>query len=404
MSKEVDIMPKLLIINVTCNQGSTGKIAEQVGVMMKDCGWDVYYAHGARRVNQSRLKTIPFSSVKDEYLHALKSLLFDADGLGSKQATRRLVKIIQEIKPDIIHLHNIHGYYLNYKILFGYLNTTNIKIVMTLHDCWLFTGHCVHFVTVNCMRWKTGCFACPLRYAGYKKSLIDRSAKNYVLKKAYIAGNRNLTLVPVSNWLGRLLKESFYKQHDIKVIQNGVDVNVFRPFQPSYCSQFRIIGVSNVWSKDKGLYDIFELRKYLDINQYRITLVGLSKGQIENLPAGISGIERANNQGELAHLYANADVLINPTYADTFPTVNLEALACGTPVVTYKTGGSPESLSVDTGVILEQGDVKGMAHAIEKMRNRPLSSKKCRDRILQMFNKDVRFQGYKELFERLLGS
>ena len=156
-------MPKLLIINVTCNQGSTGKISEQIGALMKSAGWDVYLAHGARRVNPSGLNTFQFSSVKDEYLHFVKSLFFDGDGLGSIVATKRLVNYIKDIKPDIIQLHNLHGYYINYKVLFGYLNKTQIPVVMTLHDCWSFTGHCVHPIIANCNKWKTECNHCPLK-------------------------------------------------------------------------------------------------------------------------------------------------------------------------------------------------------------------------------------------------
>lgn len=401
MLKEAD-MPTLLIINVTCNQGSTGKIAEQVGVMMKKRGWDVYYAHGARRVNTSQLKTIPFSSVRAEYIHALRSRIFDDDGLGSKRETKNLVEKIKEIKPDIIHIHNIHGYYINYKILFEYLNSTNIQVVMTLHDCWSFTGHCPHFVTANCDKWKTECHHCPLKNSDYKKSLIDRSRRNFKLKKQYIAENSNLHLIPVSYWLGDLVKQSIYQDKDIDVIQNGIDLSVFRPLSPNANKKYSIIGVSNVWHDSKGFSDILSLRQLLDKDSYEITLVGVSQRQKDDLPDGIIGILSTANQEELAALYSKSDVLINPTYADTFPTVNLEALACGTPVISYRTGGSPEAVDETTGVVVEQGDINALADAIRSMKKHPLSSDDCRKRAEEYFDKDKCFEKYIELYEGLI--
>lgn len=401
MLKEAD-MPTLLIINVTCNQGSTGKIAEQVGVMMKKRGWDVYYAHGARRVNSSQLKTIPFSSVRAEYIHALRSRIFDDDGLGSKRETKNLVEKIKVIKPDIIHIHNIHGYYINYKILFEYLNSTNIQVVMTLHDCWSFTGHCPHFVTANCEKWKIGCHHCPLKDSDYKKSLIDRSRRNFKLKKQYIAENSNLHLIPVSYWLGDLVKQSIYQDKDIDVIQNGIDLSVFRPLSPNVNKKYSIIGVSNVWHDSKGFSDILSLRQLLDKDSYEITLVGVSQRQKDDLPDGIIGILSTANQEELAALYSKSDVLINPTYADTFPTVNLEALACGTPVISYRTGGSPEAVDETTGVVVEQGDINALADAIRSMKKHSLSSDDCRKRAEDCFDKDKSFEKYIELYEGLI--
>lgn len=393
-------MPTLLIINITCNQGSTGKIAEQVGVLMQNKGWNVYYAHGARRVNPSQLKTIPFSSVRAEYMHALRSRLFDEDGLGSEKETRFLVEQIKIIKPDIIHIHNIHGYYLNYKILFEYLNNTNIQVVKTLHDCWDFTGHCTHFVTANCEKWKSECLDCPLSKKLYP--LIDRSTRNYRLKKKYVVGNHNLHLVPVSHWLEGFLRQSIYKDKDISVIQNGIDLNIFKPSDANNNGKFKILGVANVWDNNKGYLDVLLLRKKLDMDLFDITMVGLSQTQIKELPKGINGIASTSNQEELAKIYSQSDVLINPTYADTFPTVNLEALACGTPVITYNTGGSPEAIDIKTGVIIDKGDVEAMAEEIIKMKNSPLSSNDCRDRALRFFDKNECFKAYVLLFKKIL--
>lgn len=396
-------MPKLLIINITCNQGSTGKISEQVGLMMKQRGWEVFLAHGARRVNPSELSTIPFSSVKGEYFHALKSLLFDADGLGSTAATKQLVDKIKELKPDVIQIHNLHGYYLNYPVLFEYLNNTNIPVVMTLHDCWSFTGHCVHFVIAGCDKWKTGCHDCELKNKYPKKSILwDKSRRNYALKKKYLASNQNIHIVAVSEWLGGLVRQSFLKDNPLHVFHNGIELATYKPMGKSNDGIFRILAVSNVWHKDKGLYDIYKLRELLPEKEYTITLVGLSERQVKSLPSGIAGITRTSNQQELVDLYSKADVLINPTYADTFPTINLEAMACGTPVVTYETGGSPESITDKTGIVVKQGDVYGMAEAIKSLRANPISSEECRKHAEDCFDKDCCYMKYVSLYEALL--
>lgn len=396
-------MPNLLIINITCNQGSTGRISEQVGLLMKEHGWNVCLAHGARRINPSQLDIYQFSTKKDEYLHYAKSLLLDGDGLGSHKATLRLVEYIKEFKPDIIQLHNLHGYFLNYRILFEYINSTNIPVVMTLHDCWSFTGHCVHPVIARCNRWMTECHHCPLKSKYPKTTLgLDGSKRNYKLKRKYLSQSPNLHLVAVSEWLARWVRQSMLRNLPLHIIQNGIDLNVFRPYAKPVDGIFRILGVSNVWHKDKGLSDVKELRKILLQDRYDITLVGLSEKQIKQLPPGIKGIMRTSNQEELARLYSESDILINPTYADTFPTVNLEAMACGTPVVTYKTGGSPESLNEKTGVVVECGDVKAMADAIIRLSSNPLSSNDCRNRAVQFYNKDQCFDGYVELYEDLI--
>ena len=397
-------MPKLLIINVTCNQGSTGKISEQIGALMKSAGWEVYLAHGARRVNPSELITFQFSHVKDEYLHFVKSLLFDGDGLGSIVATKRLLRYIKNVKPDIIQLHNLHGYYINYKILFGYLNKTQIPVVMTLHDCWSFTGHCVHPIIANCDKWKSECNHCPLKNKYPKKTIgLDGAKRNFLLKQRYFTANKNLHIVAVSNWLASWLQQSILRTKPISIIHNGIDLDTFLPYKRTNSEKYRILGVSNVWLNDKGLLDVFKLRTLLPLEKYQITLVGLSTKQVKRLPEGIIGITRTSNQQELAKLYSDADVLINPTYADTFPTVNLEALACGTPVVTYKTGGSPEALSVDTGIVVEGGDVKGMADAImiKSVKTKEIINA-CRQRAVSNYDKNICFLEYAELYSELI--
>ena len=395
-------MPKLLPVNITANWGSTGKIAESIGVSAKNHGWDSYIAYG-RWCNPSQSELIKIGGPLDKYFHYAEQRLRDNEGLCSRRATERFIKHIEAIKPDIVQLHNIHDHYLNYKLLFEYLNRTDIKVVWTFHDCWAFTGHCFHFVTADCSKWKTGCFECPMKNV-LPKTVIDRSKEHFELKEQLFGGCKNLTIVPVSDWMAGFVRQSFLKEKRIEVIKNGVDLNVFKPSKDSNCDgECRVLAVSSVWNEDKGLSDIYKLRSLLP-SEYKITIVGLNEKQLKELPDGIDGIQRTQNVKALVDLYSGANVLINPTYADTFPTVNLEALACGTPVVTYRTGGSPEAIDENTGFVVEQGNIKEMAEAVKIIcgNGKNYYTEPCRQRAEACFDKDTCFEKYVELYEDLL--
>ena len=395
-------MPTLLQINVTANWGSTGKIAEQIGQCAIKNGWTSYIAYRWNH-NSSMSKLIRVSGKYGKYFHYLGNFLLDKEGLFSSRDTKQLITRIKEIKPDVIHLHNIHDHWLNYKLLFEYLNQTDIKIVWTFHDCWAFTGHCFHFVTKNCERWKTQCHDCPLQHE-YPKTLVDRSTKNFELKKKLFGGSKNLSVVVCSEWLGNFVKDSFLKDKPLTIIHNGVNLKVFRPTLPKKSiedGKFRILAVSNVWNKEKGIDDIYKLREFLS-DDYQITIVGLSEKQVKTLPSGIIGIQRTQNVQELVNLYSESDVLVNPTYADTFPTVNLEALACGTPIITYRTGGSPEAIDEKTGVIVDQGDIKSIAEALSNIRTFTFSQDECRNRAVKYFMNDKCFEKYIALYSKLI--
>lgn len=397
-------MPKLLQINITANWGSTGSIAESIGIAVINAGWESYIAYG-RWSRKSQSQLIRVGNSLDKYLHYAEQLVKDNEGLCSRRATRNLIRQIAYIKPDVIQLHNIHDHYLNYRLLFDYLNETDIKVVWTFHDCWAFTGHCFHFVTVGCEKWKTECHNCPLK-GDYPQSFMDCSKRNYKLKKQLFGANKNMLIVPVSEWMADFVKQSFLKDKEIQVIKNGVDLNIFKPGTPNDGKK-RILGVSGVWNKDKGLYDFHRLREFLNPNDYEIVLVGLSKEQVKELPNGITGIEHTESVQELAELYASATVFVNPTYADTFPTVNLEALACGTPVITYKTGGSPEAVTSETGWIVEQGNVEGIASTIKSLglkKDEEVKAQRqaCRERAEKEFDKNKCFEKYLHLYESLL--
>ncbi len=396
-------MPTLFQINSTVNWGSTGKIAEQIGIIAQIYGWDSYIAYG-RHLNSSQNKLIRIGCKASPYFHFVEQRFLDNEGQGSRLETKLLIRKIEKIKPDIIHLHNIHDHYLNFILLFKYLNKTDIKVVWTFHDCWAITGHCMHFVTKNCNRWMTGCYDCPMR-GEYPKTLLDRSKQNWNLKKELFSENRNLTIVACSDWIAEFVKKSYLSSKRLDVIHNGCDIKLFAPQKRVQSSKYRIIAVSSLWYPNKGELDIYKIRSMLPEDKYEIIMVGLSAGQVNKLPSGIKGIQRTQNVQELAQLYSDADVLINPTYEDNFPTVNIEALACGTPVITYRTGGSPEAVDEFTGAVVEQGDIEVLCEKIKEYRSlnfKENHSGACRKRAVEEFNKDKCFERYINLYKRIL--
>lgn len=399
-------MAVLFQINVAANWGSHGRIAEGIGEIVQAHGWDSYIAYG-RYANPSKSHLIKVGGFYDQYLHGARSLLLDCHGLGSKGATWRLIQNIDYVQPDIIQLHNIHGYYLNYPELFDYLSNLDVPVIWTLHDAWPFTGHCAFFDSVHCDRWKSGCYDCPQKTSYPSSFLLDRSKRNYEQKRRCFSSLRNLTLVPVSDWLNGLLGESFLKDIPRVCIHNGVDMDLFQPndMQASLRPGKKIVlGVNSVWETRKGLSDFIALRSMLD-DQYVIVLVGVNRKQKKHLPEGVIGIERTDNIHDLAAYYSRADVFVNPTYEDNFPTTNLEALACGTPVITYQTGGSPEAIDTTCGVVVPVGDVRALADTIQHVcqdSKNPFSSEACRKRVELHFRKEDRYQEYFDLYSSLL--
>ena len=402
-------MPTLLQINVVVNTGSTGRIAEELGQIAMANGWQSYIAYG-RNERPSQSKLIKIGTDLDLKWHGLQTRLFDRHGLASYQATLKLIEKIKELNPDIIHLHNLHGYYLNIYVLYKYLSKTSIPIVWTLHDCWSFTGHCTYFDFIGCEKWKTECYNCPQKNEYPKSLFIDRSKKNFQLKKLLFNSVKRMTIIPVSQWLGNIVHQSFLKTYPIQVINNGIDTEIFKPtldarIRKKYklAGKFIILGVTSTWDNRKGLADFKELSKRIDSNSI-IILVGLSLIQIKNLPTNMIGILRTENTQELAEFYSTANVFLNPTWEDNFPTTNLESLACGTPVVTYKTGGSIESISPETGFIVEKGDIEGLINVINTIREngKEQYTQHCREHALKMYDKNDRYQDYLNLYNSIL--
>lgn len=403
---------KVLQINTTVNSGSTGRIAEEIGHLLIQEGHESFIGYG-RGINRSKSALLKIGDKWDQGIHGLESRIFDNHGFASKSATINFIKAIEQINPDIIHLHNIHGYYLNIEVLFNYLRKSNKPVVWTLHDCWSFTGHCSFFNYANCFRWKTGCYSCPNKKEYPASWIIDNSKNNYLKKKELFTSLSSLTFVTPSIWLSDYLKDSYFKNYPVKVINNGVNISVFNSqkntgtikAQYNIPAKKIILGVASLWNKRKGLEDFIQLSKLISDKEV-IVLVGLEKNLIENLPSNIIGIARTEDVGELAALYTAADVFVNPTYVDNFPTTNIEALACGTPVITYNTGGSPEAIDERTGLVVDKGDI-GMLH--EKVqfilnKGKKFYANECRSRAQKYFNKDDRYMDYVSLYKTILNT
>ena len=357
------------------------------------------------------MRDIQSVSAFGEYLHYAEGLLFDNHGLASRYATRRVVEQIKEIKPDVIHMHCIHGYYLNYKILFEYLQTVNIPIVWTFHDCWAFTGHCAYFDSINCEKWKTGCYDCELKKAYPKSIFLDRSRRNFDFKKKLFTSVADrMMIVPVSYWLEDLVKQSFMKDIRVNTIHNGTNIDVFKPRETnSLRSKLNIgdkkvvLGVALPWVPRKGMADMLRLADMLPDEEYQVILVGLNDKQLHELPNNVIGVTKTNSAEELAEYYSLATVFVNPTYEDNFPTTNIEALACGTPIVTYRTGGSPEAVDENTGRVVEQSDISGLYDAVIEIANNIGNMRtKCRERAVKYYDANIAFNKYINLYESLI--
>lgn len=399
---EGDSMRTLLQINSCCNIGSTGRIAEEIGIKAQTAGWNSYIAY-ARNSKPSRSKTIRIGTGFDVRWHGAMTRFFDCHGLASYRATKQLIKQIEQIKPDVVHLHNIHGYYIHFPALFNYLAESGVQVVWTLHDCWSFTGHCACFSAKGCERWQTGCYACPLKRS-YPTSLwLDRSQKNYDLKKKSFTKVKHMTLVTPSSWLARLVKDSFLQGYRVKVINNGIDINAFCPTPSDFIQRHHldgkkiVLGVAAQWEGTKGLSDIIKLSTLLD-DDYRVVVVGVTPQIKKTLPANVIGIEKTNSVKELAEVYSAVDVFVNPTHQDNYPTTNLEARACGLPIITYNVGGSPESAGPNA-IVVNEHDIMALKVAVEEMAHRDKVEMKDREQL----SSDYRFQQYIDLYGELLG-
>lgn len=396
---------KIVQIN-TCNYGSTGKIMLQIAKTANQNGHKCWLAIPKGRHNKTSdyKKTIWIGNQLAEDFHIMFGRITGLQGCGSIIATQCFLKEIEKIKPDVIHIHNLHNSYINIPMLFKYIKNNNIKVIWTLHDCWAFTGHCPHFLASECSKWEKGCNKCPV-YKEYPSSCIDHSKWMWNWKKKWFSDVKNMTIVTPSKWLAGLVKKSFLGAYPVKVINNGIDLNIFKPTPKNFKRENSIVdkkvilGVAFDWGYRKGL-DIFcKLAESIE-EEYKIVLVGTNAELDKSLPKNIISIHKTQNQQKLAEIYSDADLFFNPTREDNYPTVNMEAIACGTPVLTFNTGGSPESILNDScGRVINTEDICEIREAIDSI----IKYKKvdCSE-YASVFNMNKKNLEYIRLYEEML--
>lgn len=363
---------RVLLINSVCGIRSTGRICTDLAEDFERDGHEVKIAYGREVVPEKFKKlAIRIGTDLDTKISALHTRITDKHGFANKKATRQFLEWAERYNPDLLWLHNLHGYYINIELLFAWIKTRpQMQVKWTLHDCWAFTGHCSHFTVSKCNRWKTTCHDCPQKKRYPSSYVNDNSYQNFEQKKAAFTGVQRMTLITPSKWLADLVKQSFLKEYPVEVVYNTIDTTVFKPTPSDFRERYRlqdkiiILGVASTWDDRKGLADFIRLSELLDEN-YKIVLVGVTEKQLKQLPQTILGITRTNSTKELAEIYTAADVFLNLTYEDNYPTVNLEAQACGTPCITYQTGGSVESVSKEN--IVEVGNIKNCFELIKSI-------------------------------------
>lgn len=341
----------------------------------------------------------------ESFIHTCLGKITGYNGFFSYFGTKQLLRWLDKYDPDVIHLHNLHAFCINLPQLFRFIKKRKIKVVWTLHDCWVLTGHCPHFVGVGCDKWKTECHHCPL-YKEYPKTYVDRSKELHKKKKKWISEIECLTLVTPSEWLAKVVEKSFLSGSRLEVINNGIDLNVFKPvYSPEKDLKKKkeekiVLGVAAGWGYKKGL-DIFISLSHILPSNYKIILVGTNDEIDKRLPENIISIHKTSNQNELVKIYTVSDVFVNPTREDNFPTVNIEALACGTPVITFNVGGCPESIDETCGSVVELNDICSLEREILRVcETSPYSKENCINRA-KLFDKDVKFMEYVKLYKTL---
>lgn len=398
---------KIVEIN-SGNFGSTGTIMNNIAKKAADRGYEVFefYAKSRTSKRKNEDKRHFIGTILGRRLHIGISQYLPLNGCLSIVDTMVFVKKLKRIRPNLIHIHNIHNGYINIPILMRYIKKNNIKVVWTLHDCWGYTGHCAYYDMSRCLKWKKGCEKCPALNS-YPKTYFDDSKKNYRRKKKWFTSIK-VTLVTPSKWLENEVKQSFLKKQKCIVINNGIDLDTFKPYKSDFrekynCTdKFIVLGVALGWGERKGLNFFKRLAEELDDN-YKVVLVGTTEADVNKLPDNVLTIARTENAVELAKIYSAANVFVNPTMEENFPTVNIESLACGTPVITFNTGGSSEMLSTETGIVVERGNYTELIHAIKKVHNNrdQYVSKVCVEQAA-IYSKNNMSDNYVKLFDQIL--
>lgn len=395
----------------SCNFGSTGKIMLEIANVAERYGHTAVVCYPKSRTNLNKQKEtdIVIGSRFSRNLHLKFAYYTGLNGCFSSFSTLHFLRRLDKFKPDIIHLHNLHNSYIHLPLLFNYIKKHNIKTVWTLHDCWSFTGQCPYFTMVKCDKWKTGCHDCP-SYREYPQSKVELTKTMWKLKKKWFTGVKNMTIVTPSQWLADLVKESYLKDYPVQVLNNGIDLSIFKPTESNFRSKHGIgdkkmlLGVAFGWGTRKGLDVFIKLAKKLDKDKIQIVLVGTDETTDKMLPENIISIHRTQNQKELAEIYTAADIFVNPTREENYPTVNMEALACGTPVITFKTGGSPEIIDETCGSVVSCDDIDALeTEIINFMEKSPLLAENC-CKHAEQFDMRNKFAEYVKLYETIMKS
>lgn len=390
---------KVLLINSVCGIRSTGRICTDIAEILTDNGHDCKIAYGRESVPDKYQKyAIRIGNEFGVRIHGAMSRVFDMSGFGSRRATLNFINWLQNYDPDIIHLHNLHGYYIDIETLFDYLSKANKPVVWTLHDCWAFTGHCTHFTVAKCNRWKNGCHNCPQKSEYPASYILDRSKQNWERKKELFTGVNKMVLVTPSHWLADQVKESFLGCYPVEVIHNGIDTNIFKPIPSDFRQRYSLIGkkvvlgVASTWNERKGMDDFKKLSDMLD-ESYKIVLVGLTKEQIKKIPKNIVCIERTNSAKELAEIYTAADIFVNLSLEETMGLTTVEAMACGTPAVVYNSTANAEIAKIAGGVAVDC-DLISIKKAVEKIK----LGKDNSVFVSNLFNKESQYSEYLILY------
>jgi len=351
---------KYLFINSVAGFGSTGRIAAEKCRELMGQGHQCVLAFGRDKANCDDISTVQIGSGLDVKIHAMRNRLLDDHGFGSKAATRRFLQWVREFDPDVIWLHNVHGYYIHIGLLFEYLRGCGKQIIWTLHDCWAFTGHCAYFDYAGCDKWKTGCCSCPQKGSYPASCGLDNSRSNYRRKKQLFTGIPDMHLIVPSYWLQSRVQQSFLQEYPVEVVYNTINREIFKPTPSGFRREHGLegkkilLGVASVWDERKGLKDFLELSQLLD-DRYRIVLVGLNPAQIQALPKQILGLPRTNSMEQLAAVYSAADVFINPSAEETFGMTAMEARCCGTEAIVYRDTACEEIVNQFGGIAVPKG-------------------------------------------------
>ncbi len=395
----------ILQLNSVFSEGSVTTIIKAISEVALEKNINTVFVSGPRSKTILNKNQIVIGNKFDSFFQLISSRIFDNHGLSSKWATKQLINKIKKIKPDIIHIHNLHGYYLNYKLLFEFFNKNKLKVLMTMHDCWNFTGHCTHFEHINCSKWESTCKKCPSISSYPKSFFMDNSYKNFNTKKEVFLENQNLEIVTVSKWLKTKVNKSFLKEKKIHTILNGIDVNVFKPIDlNNEIKKFIILGSARNWSLEKGIYDFIELSNRLG-SEFIFYLIGLDKNKFQNLPCNIVPIKPIYDKNEMNLYYNKADLFLNLSYIETFPTTNMESISSGTPVISYDVGGARETVLPDTGKCIKKNDIDLLEKLVIDYKNKKinfLDKNLMHNLCRKYFNYKVNFVDYIKIYKSMI--